>query len=85
MESTFQGGVKMKYPIWMHEVFGKFPLGDDLIENNYWKKLYLEKLIKEGEYPFLINQIKQEIKDTENWLKEMRNNPNWFQEMEVEE
>ena len=74
----------MKYPIWMQEVFGKFPLADDLIENNYWKKLYLDKLIKEGKYPFLINQTKQEIKDTKEWIEEKKTNPNWYQEMEVE-
>jgi len=68
----------------MQEVFGKFPLADDLIENNYWKKLYLEKLIKEGDAPFLINQTKQEVKDTEEWIEEKKNNPNWYQEMEVE-
>ena len=74
----------MKYPVWMQEVFGKFPLADDLIENNYWKKLYLDKLIKEGKYTFLINQTKQEIKDTEEWIKEKKNNLNWYEEMEVE-
>ena len=74
----------MKYPIWMQEVFGKFPLADDLIENNYWKKLYLEELIKEGKYPFLINQTKQEIKDTKEWIEEKKTNPNWVEDMEVE-
>ena len=74
----------MKYPVWMQEVFGNYPLSGDLIENNYWKKRYLEKLIKEGDAPFLINQTKQEIKDTEEWIEETKNNPNWVEDMEVQ-